>query len=258
MITILTAPPGSPGVTTSALGLALAWPKDALLADCDRDPAQPILAGHLRGINPGSSGLTGLLQAHREGRSLDTALLANTLPLTSEEGKRFLPGFQQPASVRLFEHTWPSLGQAFATVGIDVIIDAGRIGNSGLPQGLWQHADAIIVMTKSHLRGLVSLRHHLRTLQDQLSQHSISIPLALGVIGSGKPYSNHEIASQFNLPIWLKIPDDRAAAEVLLDGKTQPRRFFRRDFFSCFKAQAQQLTNRIHGIAASRDELCLT
>lgn len=43
---------GAPGVSTAALGLALTWPRHVLLADCDREPAQAVQAGYLRGMDP--------------------------------------------------------------------------------------------------------------------------------------------------------------------------------------------------------------
>ena len=42
-VLVLCSPVGSPGATTTALGLALGWPRDVLLADCDRDPSQAVL-----------------------------------------------------------------------------------------------------------------------------------------------------------------------------------------------------------------------
>ena len=51
-VVLLASATGSPGVTTTALGLALAWPRHCLVADCDRDPSQAVQAGYLRGMEP--------------------------------------------------------------------------------------------------------------------------------------------------------------------------------------------------------------
>ena len=55
-VIVLTGGPGSPGVTTTSLGLTLCWPGDVMLSDCDRDPAQAIPAGYLRGLDLGGRG----------------------------------------------------------------------------------------------------------------------------------------------------------------------------------------------------------
>ena len=40
---------GAPGATTTALGLAMTWPGEALLIDADPSGAQPVPAGFFRG-----------------------------------------------------------------------------------------------------------------------------------------------------------------------------------------------------------------
>ena len=40
-VIVLTGGPGAPGITTTSLGLALCWPGDVMLSDCDRDPSLP-------------------------------------------------------------------------------------------------------------------------------------------------------------------------------------------------------------------------
>ena len=84
-VIVFTSGPGAPGVTTTALALALTWPRHVLLADCDRDPSQVVLAGYLRGLDSGGRGLPSVAQAQREGRPLGDELWLHTLPLTEEE-----------------------------------------------------------------------------------------------------------------------------------------------------------------------------
>lgn len=69
-VIVLTSATGSPGVTTTALGLALTWPRHVLLADCDREPGQAVQAGYLRGMDHGGRGLMTLAHLHREGTLL--------------------------------------------------------------------------------------------------------------------------------------------------------------------------------------------
>ena len=46
---VLTSASGAPGVTTSALGLALAWPRASVLVDADRAATPTVMAGYLHG-----------------------------------------------------------------------------------------------------------------------------------------------------------------------------------------------------------------
>ena len=109
-VIVLTGGPGAPGITTTSLGLTLCWPGDVMLSDCDRDPAQAIPAGYLRGLDLGGRGLAVLARLHREARGIGPELIKQTIALTREEttNRRFLPGFAQPGAVRLFDHIWPS------------------------------------------------------------------------------------------------------------------------------------------------------
>ena len=69
---------------SSGLGLALAWPRHSLVADCDREPAQAVQAGYLRGMDNGGRGLMSLAHLHREGTPLAPEIWRHTLPLTQE------------------------------------------------------------------------------------------------------------------------------------------------------------------------------
>lgn len=257
---VFTSAPGAPGVTTSALALALHWPRHVLLADCDRDPSQVLLAGFLRGLDSGGRGLPSVAQAHREGRPLDDELWLHTLPLTDDGAvdRRFLAGFAQPAAVRLFDTVWSRLGEAFAALdarGIDVLVDAGRISSAGLPGGLLASADAIVVVTRSSLRSLAALRLHLPTLQDQLTTLSVEVPLGLALVGTDQPYSTGEVERQFATPAWLELPFDAKSAAVLSDGHPEPRRFGQQLFMNRMRAQAKRLSERVVGLRSSKEAL---
>lgn len=257
---VFTSAPGSPGVTTTTLALALTWPRDVLLADCDRDPAQTLLAGYLRGMDSGGRGLTALAGAHREDRSIPDELLHHTLPLAEGDStdRRFLPGFAQPAAVRLFDTVWGPLAEAFETLderGMDVLVDAGRIGAHGLPSQLLASADLVLALTRSTLRGLAALRLHLPTLRDQLARLPVEVPLGLGVVGPGKPYAPKEIEGQFAVPTWLEFPLEARAAAVLLEGEREPRKFADHHFVGRARAQAKHLADRIRGLRASKEAL---
>lgn len=249
-VIVVTSASGSPGVTTTALGLALTWPRHVLLADCDREPSQAVQAGYLRGMDHGGRGLGALAGLHRQGAALAPELWRQTLPLTSEgdRQRRLLPGFTSSGSCRLFEHVWPDLADAFTLLddqGADVIVDAGRISVTGLPSGLLGAADLVLLCVRSTLRSLAAARIHLVSLEDQLRSLPSPGPCALAVIGPGRPYSSGEIAAQFGLQTWFEQAWDPKSAAVLSDGEDEPRRFRSARFMGAFRSEGSRLAERI-------------
>lgn len=244
--------PGAPGVTTSALGLALTWHRDVLLADCDREPSQSVQAGYLRGLDHGGRGLGGLARVHRENRPIPPELWHHTVALTESEEvqRRFLPGFSLPAAVRLFDVVWPELADAFASLearGVDVIVDAGTVGRDGLPLPLLARADAVCFFTRTSLRALAGARLYLPMLAEQLAELPVDKPLGLVLVGPERPYSAREISTQFGLECWAEIEWNPALAAVLSDGEPEPKRFAGRSLMSQLRAAGMQLGERITG-----------
>ena len=67
----LTSASGSPGVTTTAVGLALCWPRPVLLVEADPTGGSAIAAGYLRGGTAPTDSLIDLAFAHRDGTLVD-------------------------------------------------------------------------------------------------------------------------------------------------------------------------------------------
>lgn len=229
-IVLVTSASGAPGVTSTAVGLALVWPSTVMLADCDRTPAQAVLAGYLRGTDASGIGLTGLARAHREGRPLAQAIANETIPLAMGEVRRtFLPGFATPGAAQLFSQAWAGLGDAFdalSRAGVDVIVDVGRIGPQGPPPGLLTHADSVLVVTRTNLPALSGLRLHLPVLTDSLERLRGTVTgLGIVLVGEGQPYSSKEISDLLGSPVAGALPYDATAAAVLGEGTDEPRRY---------------------------------
>lgn len=257
-VIVLTSATGAPGVTTASLGLALTWPRHVLLADCDREPAQAVQAGYLRGMDHGGRGMMSLAHLHREGHPLAAELWRQTLPLVQEGDvqRRFLPGFTSPGASRLFEHVWPALGEAFEQLdaqGVDVLVDAGRITTTGLPLGLLSAADAVLVTVRTSLRSLAGARIHLPTLTDQFQALPRETSVGLLVVGPGRPYSSAEIAAQFALPVWAEVLWEPKQAGVLSDGDPEPRRFFEGSFMGRLRADAKAVSERVSRARQARE-----
>ena len=225
----LTCATGAPGVTTTALGLTLAWPRDAVLIDADRTASQAVLTGYLAGLSTGGRGLTSLAQAYRDGVDLASDLPSHMLPIPAvpeSAGQRwFVPGFARPGSSRLFEPVWPELINALADLdrqGIDAILDTGRWGAQGLPSAVLAHSRWLGLVTRSTLRSLAALRLYMPDVNAAASAQS-GCAAELVVVGPGTPYPAAEIGKHFGWPVsdvpWQ--PDDAAQ---LSDGtRDRPR-----------------------------------
>jgi len=229
-ILVLASTSGSPGVTTVAVGLALSWPRLVLLTDCDPGAHQAVLAGFLAGRSSQGKGLVRVAEAHRDRRPLVEVILDQSVPLAEdpEHGRTFLPGFSRPGSAGLFGGVWPDLVEAFTRlddVGIDVIVDAGRLGAQGLPQPLADHAAVVAVALRSNLRSVMSARVHLPTLIEQGRFGTDEQALGLVIIGSGEPYSSSEISKALGVPVLTIIANDPESARHLSDGRPRPRKF---------------------------------
>ncbi len=108
------------------------------------------------------------------------------------------------------------------TAGIDVIVDAGRVGPSGLPGPLIDAAAVLGLAVRTNLRSVVSARVHLATLQEQRAAGPAASTLGLLVVGPGRPYGSAEVSKALAVPVLATVPDDAAVAAHLSDGTVPP------------------------------------
>ncbi len=86
-VIVLASAAGSPGVTTSAFGLALTWPRPVLLIEADPTGGSAMLAGFFRGTTAQTTGLLDLAWAHRQGLLAD-ALAELPMPISPDAPRR--------------------------------------------------------------------------------------------------------------------------------------------------------------------------
>ena len=251
---------GAPGTTTTAVGLAVTWPREVLLVEADRDPAQAIPAGYLQGIELGGRGLGSLARAHRDQRRLDDELPLHWLDIEpdAEHPRHFLSGFTHPGAAGLFGPVWPDLADSLsglASRDVDVVVDGGRWGHDGLPTPLLQHSDLVLLCVRSSLRALAALRIHAPSVQAQVETCG-SGELGLLVIGPGRPYGVREIEGQFGIPVAGEVAWEPRQAEVFSDGATASRSLggstLVRSLRSCSSSLAERMRRRGEVVAGER------
>jgi hypothetical protein len=226
-VIVLASPGGSPGVTTTALALALTWPRDVVLAECD--PAGgTVLAGLWRG--QAASGGPGLLRlalaAQRDPRAAAAAIREEALQLADPPGERLvLPAPPGPAPARQITTAWPALAAAFASAGIDVIADIGRLDDTAPIAPLLAGSAQVLLICRPTIRQAAAWPR----LEALAKIRADDPAAALVLVGQG-PYGTdapRTLAGALGVPVRGSLPSDPHAAAVLSDG-TEPRRGFAR------------------------------
>lgn len=239
-VVCLASASGSPGVTTTAVGLASVWPRPVVLVEADPTGSTGVLAGFFGGLTVPQGGLLDLAMAHRQHR------LAEAIPplLVDLPGTRakLLSGTRSHAQAGSLPPLWEPLLECLRDLeraGTDVLIDAGKLGMEGWPAPLVLGADVTALVVGSRLPDLTGARSWAGYLADELDGG----PTRLGVllIGPGRPYSAGEVARTLALNVLEAVVWDPAGAAVFSVGEGQPRRFERSGYLHSLRLVGEQL-----------------
>lgn len=225
VITLFSAS-GSPGVTVTSLGLSLAWQRHVMLIDADPSGSSSVLAGYLQGQTAHDRGLLDLAVANRVGNlGAAIATVSMTLPGSSVE---FVPGIRSHQQAASVVNLWEPLSGVLRNMeqrGVDVIVDAGRIGLEKAPLPLVRGSDLALLVVRSDLPAVAGARAWAQSLHEQLTSVGAGHQLGVLLVGPGRPYSSREIRSVLNLPVIAELPWDPDAAQVYYSG-ARPRKGF--------------------------------
>jgi hypothetical protein len=217
----LTSASGSPGVTTTALGMALLWPRPVLLVEADPTGGCGLLAGYFRGTREYGGGLIEL--------ALTSSNIHDGLADVSEriEGTNvsFVAGTRSHTQAPALRDLWQPLSAELAdleSTGQDVIVDAGRLGLIGAPEPLLANADLTLIVTRTTLPAISAVRSWAESVQRGAFEWQQAGVL---VVGEGHPYSSREVARALNSPVVATLPDDPESAAVFSRGAQPPKRF---------------------------------
>jgi hypothetical protein len=233
---------GAPGVTTSALALALSWPHAAVLAELD--PAGgDVLAGYGRG-ELSSGGLAELELAARRGGPA-AQLGAHLLRLDDTGRARLLPGLADAAAARQVD--WDRLATSLASVEdgtVDVLADCGRLRAEHFPAAVLRRAAVVVVVTGSSLRAVRAAAQAVAGLREAgtglVPRGSAVVAL---VVGLGEPYGEREIGEALGVPVLGVLPRDARAAAVLSDGAPAGRLFAQSALLRAARSVAARLAD---------------
>ena len=250
---VFTSAAGSPGVTTTGVGLALTWPRPVLLVEADPTGGSAVLAGYFRGSTSHPAGLIDLAWADRQG-SLAATLPELTMPIPDSQAV-LLPGVRAHGQSRSLTGVWESLTatlKGLESTGQDVLVDAGRLGLTGSPEPLIFGADLTLLTVRTDLVALSAARSWAETLRSGFDQVGAAGRLGLLLVGDGRPYGAREVSKVLQLPVTAALPWDPDGAAVFSRGATPPRRFDRSPLTRGLRAAAAAIDATVN---RTRDSL---
>ncbi len=217
---------GAPGVTTSVLALAFAWHRPALVVEADMTGSSSVLSGFLRGGTDHSHGLVGLSINARQHGFTDRGLWEQCLRLGEE--RYLLPGIADPAQAAALTTAWGPLAGERADLeaaGVDVLVDAGRLGTAYGPLPLLRAADVVVLVTGTRLPDVYALSRRVPSLRADLAASQDVDSLCVLTVGEGRPYTNREIETSLGVRVVSSMAWDPVNADVYAAGAAPGRRF---------------------------------
>jgi hypothetical protein len=157
------------------------------------------------------------------------AIWANVVTLG--EDRWLLPGAETIRQAESLDY--PAIAAELADLGVDVIIDAGRIPAPVRHDALWATADVVLVATRSTLPAVHAAQAAATAARELMAPAgSFGAAGAPGsalrsiIIGAGRPYSERDIRAAMTdiAPVAGAMAWDPSAAGALVDAMPAPRR----------------------------------
>lgn len=221
---------GSPGVTTTSIGLGLSLVgngarRRALLVEADPHGGD-ISAGFLRGeVNSQLGGMLGLATAR--GGDIATLMGQATVALSGDGSLRLLAGVPDARRAGALQIAWSRILEYSASDSeVDFVVDMGRLDPiRGCDPWLTQ-ADLVLLVAKPNLPSVVSAHCLVAAFSDLDGAPAIS-KLRLVVVESSRTYPAAEVESAIGIPLLATLPFEPSEAKVLSEGVVPRRGFLR-------------------------------
>lgn len=203
----LTSIAGAPGVTTAAIAWAYQGPRPTVVIEADVTGGPSIVPTVWKGQKVEDISVLDL--AGRDPDQYTSYLWEHALLFPETTDRWVLPTLSSPTAAGSLAGVWEPLADALAvisaTAGVDVVIDAGRLGTPGGPWTLIERADAVLVFTDSTLAALARTQIGVAELREALARTGSRDRIAVVPILERKlrpeatlrPYSGREIQSIF-------------------------------------------------------------
>ena len=227
----VTSAGGSPGASTTALGMALNWGSACLFLEADPSGSSALAAGFFRGeVLPTERTVADLAVPARDGRLAEALpTFVGRIPGTETF---ILPGARGHVQAGgISGDIWAGVA-AVLTSGanaLDTVVDVGRLGLAGAPRPILSAADMTLLVLRTDLPGIIGAQSWAKALRESRAGLTQGLGLVLvtpglrgrrrGVQTSGA----REIAAVLGLPVVATVPDAPDEAAVVSHGATPPR-----------------------------------
>lgn len=235
---------GAPGVTATALALGWVWPllhPDRRVLVVDADPAgSGVLPGYAQAGVPVDGGV--LAVAAQRQAVTPQNLVDHAVALDPDARRLVLLGVTSAAQARALAPVWRSLSDVAVgldAAGIDVVVDAGRLGHRYEPAPLVESAAVLAVVLGSSLASVSAAAQALTTLRATRQPGAATTAV---LVGDGDPYSAREIARELGVDRVPVIATDRWAARALAGAVTGGWRMERSALLRSARDLVQHLT----------------
>jgi MinD-like ATPase involved in chromosome partitioning or flagellar assembly len=240
-VIVVTAGKGSPGVTTTTLAVAGAWPAGIDVAVCELDAGGGDLAARY-----GLSGGAGLarLAAARDGSP--ARLFEHATPLAGRAVPASVaPSRAEPATAAIREACRWLLPAWRSARDLLVVADCGRWWSGSPCEAAVQLADVVLVVVRQWRASTAATVGWVDHAADAITQlRAARVEPALVVIGS-EPYPPEEIAAWLGCDLAGVVADDRDAADMLAGRPGSPRALARSRLWRSCAVLAGSLAERV-------------
>ena len=198
---------GAPGVTTATVALAGVWPGPVVIAECD--PSGGDIAARF-GLAP----VPGLLSLASQARhQVRAESLRGHLQRLPPGGVPVLLGVQTFEQAVALGKVWTLLPRALAGLGVDVLVDCGRLQPDAPTEQLVSAADVTVLFAQPTVEEIAHLEWRLEVLE-RSGRHA-----AVALTGEA-PYDRRVVASRLaadglRAPVLGVLADDPQAAGEL-------------------------------------------
>jgi hypothetical protein len=224
MLIAVASAKGAPGTTTSALALALTWPRPVILADLDARCGDLMLTFG-QGQDTGGRGVLGWQVTSRR-EPAATALWSQLIELPGPGPSRWLlPGIGQAQHAGSVD--WTGLAGVLGKLPVDVIADCGSVRASQAPAAVWSSADLVVLVLRSTLPSVHAVRGAAAWLRGEVGAGGVSGErLGALLVGPARPYSSKDVAASLaeSAPLVGEVPWDPKAAALLETGQGESKR----------------------------------
>ncbi|MGP5700741.1 hypothetical protein ACTXPA_17710 [Glutamicibacter arilaitensis] len=237
----------SPGITTTALALAIEWPRPVILVEADISKPSSVIAGYMQCQISGKRGLSTLAEISAMSSVDRDSILGSCVPLTSsgeDEGTEnlLLPAISNPDAGHGVTTMWGELAEelaAFELSGYDTIVDLGRWGGTKDRRvALAERADVMLYGLQPTFSSLAALDHGKKSIEpirDAVGRgDTSSVVLFQTPVGGSNA---REVKMFLNMGVSGEIPFAPKQAAVFSQGVPRSnRRLMRNNYMSSIRS----------------------